>query len=298
MKIIKEDLFAIDGIIEKSKLCPSSFRLLHRVVTRLNWKKWQPVSISISKASEGMSKPTFLKARKELKRDGWLNVETGTYDVMAVYSLGPRFDEIEKTEDMRERDDIKTLVMETDREYPDFSAFCAAWSWPAAIKKFKVVHPELLGRVWPIDSIGDPDNQQTAHEMFVKLNGGKVELGLSGKLAPAVSVWAPFEIFIDMWLLDYPKKSSRKLVTAEIKAFTRANAGWTAEQVSELQQKITTHTAAYIRQTDAQYVCAPHNYIAARKWTEKLFTKAGDYKQAGAHAVMNLPKSTKVVYNK
>jgi histidinol dehydrogenase len=220
-----------------------------------------------------------------------------------VYGLGPRFNNTksQKGKEMRSRDEVKKLVIEIDQQYPEFSELCTHHKWDMAIEIHKAGHPELHLNKWAVDSIGDPVNRKQAHEMFVKLHakrGGQTAIS-----AKPTDVWLPFHVFVDMWLLTYPKKASKASVRAAVKEFIKDKDQWTPDQVKSLQDTIEAHTNAYTASfnEDIKYMVSPANYFAAEKWTEKVSVKYDksdvNYKSAGAPARPNMPSVTTIKAN-
>jgi hypothetical protein len=149
---------------------------------------------------------------------------------------------------------------------------------------------------WAVDSIGDPVNRKQAHEMFIKLHAKKGgSASATTKMSEPTSSWTPFHLFVDMWLLTYPKKASKAAVRAAVKEFIADKEQWTPEQVKDLQDKIETHAKAYTVSfgDDIKYMVSPANYFASEKWTEKVPVKYDktdvNYKTAGAPARPNMP---------
>ena len=302
------NIFKVLELIDMAKLNANQTLLLHTIMVRLNKKFWEPVSITGEVAGRGMSKNTFLKVRKFLVADGWIVMRRGHWKTdLPVYDLGPRFDickNVKTEEEMRNRDDIKDLIIEIDKHYPDFSELCAAHKWDKAIEVMKARHPELAMSEWPVDSIGDPKNRKEAYEMMAKLHERKNGTGTTALAsAPVPDVWADFHLFVDLWRLTYPKKAGRAAVMKAVKDFIKGKKQWTPEQVKALQDTITAHTAAYVASFngDFTYMVSPANYFAAEKWTEKVSVKRDkndvNCKTAGAHAIPNMPKITTVRFN-
>jgi hypothetical protein len=106
-----------------------------------------------------------------------------------------------------------------------------------------------------------------------------------------------------MWLLTYPKKTSKASVRTAVKEFISYKDQWTASQVRGLQDTIEAHTKAYAASfgDDIKYMVSPANYFAAEKWTEKVSVKYDktdlNYKSAGALARPNMPAVTTIKAN-
>ena len=304
-----QNIFKLLDLMYVAGLNANQTLFLHTIIVKLNRNFWKPVSITSDEAGRGMSKNTFLKVRKSLCESGWIVMRPGQWKTaQPVYNLGPRFNinKNAKTEnEMRSRENIRELVVKIDREYPDFSGFCAHYKWDKAVKLFRSEHPELAATEWPVDSIGDPANREQAHSMMVELHRRKK------KTAPTIAVkhtstpdaWAPFYLFVDMWRVSYPKKAGRAAITAAVKDLIKGKEPWLPEQVKALQDTITSHTAAYVASFsgDYTYMVSPVNYFAAEKWTEKVSVKRDKndvhYKNAGAHAIRNMPKITSIKGN-
>jgi hypothetical protein len=294
-----KDIFRIMDLIDMANLNSHQTKILYCIIVRLNRNYWNPVPIEASVAGRDMCKNTFLKERKALTADGWIVVQPGKWKTApAIYNLGPKFKinkNTKKENEMRSRDAIKALVIDIDKQYPDFSSFCAKYKWDRAVEALKAEHPELALSEWPVDSIGDPANRNQAHEMLVKLNRKKRPSQTDERLAEPQGAWSVFDVFVEIWLLSYPKKSSKAAVRAAVKEFRKGKEQWTPEQVKALQKMITTHTVAYVASFggDIRFMVSPVNYFAAEKWTEKLSVKYDktdvNYKTAGAPAKPNMP---------
>ena len=296
------------NLMDAAELNGNQTLLLHTILVRLNKNFWNPVSISGEIAGRGMSKNTFLKVRKWLCEEGWIVMRAGEWRTAhPAYSLGSKFNESKsaKTEkEMRSPKEIKKLVIEIDQQYPEFSELCSRHKWDKAIEVLKAGHPELQMEEWAVDSIGDPANRKEAHEMFVKLHTKKGGQAMeTTKLAGPDGPWTSFYLFVDMWLLSYPKRASKASVKAAVKEFITDKDQWTPAQVKDLQDKIEAHTRAYVASfdDDIKYMVSPANYFASEKWTEKVPVKYDktdmNYKTAGAHARPNIPSVTTIKAN-
>ena len=309
MRTTPPDIYNVMNLIDAANLNPNKTKILYCIIVRLNKKRWSPVPVAGAVAGRGMCKETFLKERKALIAEGWIVMRPGQWKTaQPVYDLGPKFNEKStfKTEkEMRGRDDIRDLVIEIDRQYPDFSGFCARYKWDRAIEIMKARHPELAVSEWPVDSIGDPVNRELAHEMMVELHRRKKEKPVAKveRTVRPADVWTPFYTFVDLWRLTYPKKASRAIIVKAVKDLAKGKEQWAPEQVKALQETITGHTAAYVASFggDYTYMVSPVNYFAAEKWTEKVSVKRDKndvhYKTAGAHAIRNMPKITTIRVN-
>jgi hypothetical protein len=307
-----QNIFKVLDLMDAAGLNANQTLLLHTVIVRLNRNFWKPVSITGEKAGRGMSKNTFLKVRKSLCEDGWIVKRDGQWKTaLPVYDLGPRFninDNAKTENEMRSRENIRELVVAIDKDYPDFSGFCARYKWDKAIELFKAEHPELTMAEWPVDSIGDPANREQAHGMMVELHRRKKKKPAEkvDRQATLPEAWSPFYLFVDMWRLSYPKKGNRASIITAVKDLIKGKEEWAPEQVKALQDIITSHTAAYVASFsgDYTYMVSPVNYFAAEKWTEKVSVKQPKrdktdvhQKMAGAHAVPNMPKITTIKVN-
>lgn len=301
------DIYKVIHTINTPDLSANQAKILLCIIDMLNAHRWNAVPITGAIAGIGMSKNTFLKERRALVDNGWVVMRQGEWKTTApVYDLGPRFNntKLQTGKEMRSREEIKKLVIEIDHQYPDFSELCTLHKWDKAIEVLKARHTELQLVEWPVDSIGDPVNRKQAHEMFVKLHAkkGGQTVG-SAKLADPYGSWTPFYLFVDMWLLSYPKKASKASVRAAVKEFIADKEKWTPAQVKDLQDKIEAHTRAYVGTfgDDIKYMVSPANYFASEKWTEKLSVKYDktdvNYKTAGAPARPNMPAVTTIKAN-
>ena len=302
-------IYDVINLIDEANLNPNQMKILYCIVVRVNRNFWKPVPVTGAIAGRGMSKDTFLKERKYLHANGWIVMRPGQWKTaQPVYDLGPKFDNDEhaKTEtEMRSREDIRELVIRIDRQYPDFSAFCAHYKWDKAVELFRAEHPELALAEWPVDSIGDPANREQAHGMMVEVHRRKKRSTPAKpvKQTSTPDAWSPFYLFVDMWRVTYPKKAGRAAITAAVKDLIKGKEQWAPEQVKALQDTITSHTAAYVASFggDYTYMVSPVNYFAAEKWTEKVSAKRDKndvhYKTAGAHAIRNMPKITTIRVN-
>ena len=304
-----QNIFRVLELMDAAELNANQTLFMHTVIVRLNRNFWKPVSINGEAAGRGMSKNTFLKVRKSLREEGWIVMRDGQWKTAhPVYDLGPRFNinNNAKTEnEMRSRENIRERVVEIDREYPDFSGFCARYKWDRAVELFKAEHPELVIAEWPVDSIGDPANREQAYSMMVELHRRKKKKPAAkvDKHTSTSDTWVSFYLFVDMWRLSYPKKSGRAAIMGAVKDLIKCREQWTPEQVKALQDAITNHTAAYVASFggDYTYMVSPVNYFAAEKWTERVSLKKDKKdvhrKMAGAHAVPNMPKVTTITVN-
>ena len=293
------NIYDVMNLIDAANLNPNKTKIIYCIIVRVNRNRWAPVPVTGAVAGRGMCKETFLKERRSLVDDGWIVMSAGKWKTSApLYYLGPRFNNAKPQtgKEMRNRDEIKKLVIEIDQQYPDFSELCARHTWDKAIEVLKAKHPELQLNEWAVDSIGDPANRKEAHEMFVKLHEKKGgQSVVAPKLAQPDSSWTPFHLFVDTWLLTYPKKASKASVRAAVKEFIADKKHWTSEQVKELQDKIEAHTRAYVASfgDDIKYMVSPANYFASEKWTEKVPVKYDktdiNYKTAGAPTRPNMP---------
>ena len=306
------NIYNVLNLMDAAGLNANQTLLLHTVIVRLNRNYWKPVPIGGETVGRGMSKNTFLKVRKSLCEGGWLVMRPGQWKTaQPVYDLGPRLkiNEGAKTEnEMRSRENIRQLVVAIDKDYPDFSGFCARYKWDRAVELFKAEHTELTVTEWPVDSIGDPANREQAHGMMVELHRRKKKSAPAKTATQATTpeAWTPFYLFVDMWRLSYPKKASRVNLMAAVKDLIQGKEQWAPEQVKALQDTITNHTTAYVASFsgDYTYMVSPVNYFAAEKWTEKVSVKQPKrdktdvhQKMAGAHAVPNMPKVTTMKVN-
>ena len=303
------NIYNVINLIDAANLNPNKTKILYCIIVRVNKNRWNPAPITGAVAGRGMCKDTFLKERKALIAEGWIVMRPGQWKTaLPVYDLGPIFniDNNAKTEtEVRNRENILELVVEIDKQYPDFSGFCARYKWDKAIEFFKAEHPELAAQEWPVDSIGDPANREEAHGMMVELHRRKKEKPVAkmSRLAPTPDAWSLFYLFVDVWRLTYPKKASRATIINAVKDLTKGKGQWTPEQVKALQDTITNHTAAYVASFggDYTYMVSPVNYFAAEKWTEKVSVKRDktdvNCKTAGAHATPNMPKITTIRVN-
>ncbi len=293
------DIYAVLNVSEELHLSANEALVFLNIIARLNRRFWQPVAIRQEVAGRGMHRETFFSVRKRLVEIGALTYSPGQWKTAPpIYGLGPRFNNNKPLagKEMRNPKDLKKLVIEIDQQYPEFSALCARHKWDKAIEVLKAGHPELQLNEWAVDSIGDPANRKEAHEMFVKLHnkkGGQVVV--TPKLAAPDGPWTSFYLFVDMWLLSYPKRASKASVKAAVKEFITDKDQWTPAQVKDLQDKIETHTRAYVASfdDDIKYMVSPANYFAAEKWTEKVPVKYDktdmNYKTAGAPVRPNMP---------
>ena len=300
------DLYKADNRLHFLELSNAEHRVLSIIKWYVNRERWGPAAIPESAFRRVMSKNTFLAARQKLIHAGHITMTAGRWKTDApVYNIFTT--EPYKTETIvRTEDEIREIVKDIDRQHPDFSRYCAKNSWDTAIRKFRAAHPEL--GVWGIDSIGDPDNRLFAHERFRWLHNRKTELPAGAEsiqprpLKPA-SAWESFYLFVDLWRLTYPKKAGRAAIMKAVKDFIKGKEQWTPEHVKALQDTITNHTAAYVASFggDYTYMVSPVNYFAAEKWTEKVSAKRDKndvhYKNAGAHAIRNMPKITTIRVN-
>ena len=301
------DIYAVLNVSEELHLSANEALVFLNIIARLNRRFWQPVAIRQEVAGRGMHRATFFSVRKRLVEIGALTYSPGQWKTAPpIYGLGPRFNNNKPLagKEMRNPKEIKKLVIEIDQQYPEFSALCARHKWDKEIEVLKAGHPELQLSEWAVDSIGDPENRKQAHEMFVKLHSKKEGQALmTPKLAGPDSPWTPFHLFVDMWLLFYPRKASKASVRAAVKEFIADKEQWTPAQVKDLQDKIETHTRAYVASfgDDHTYMVSPVNYFAAEKWTEKVSVKYDktdvNYKMAGAHARPNIPSVTTIKAN-
>lgn len=302
------NLYEADDKLQSLDVSNAEFRVLSIVKHYVNKKHWKPAAIPESAFEWAMSKPTFLTARKHLVELGYLAVTPGRWKTDSpVYDLGPVLkigNNAKKEDKMRDKKAIRELVIEIDQQYPDFSELCSLYSWDKAIEVLKAGHPELQLLDWAVDSIGDPVNRKQAHEMFIKLHvkkGGQ-PVG-TVKLGEPDGPWTPFYLFVDMWLLSYPKKAIKASVKAAVREFIRDKDQWTPAQVKDLQDKIEAHTRAYAASfaDDIKYMVSPANYFASEKWTEKVPVKYDktdvNYKTAGAPARPNMPSITTIKAN-
>jgi hypothetical protein len=301
------DIYKVIHTINTPDLSANQAKILLCIIDMLNVNRWKAVPITAAIAGVGMSKNTFLKERRALVDDGWIVIRQGEWKTTApVYDLGPRFNntKLKKGKEMRSPEEIKKLVIEIDQQYPHFSELCARHKWDKAIEVLKAGHPELQLSHWAVDSIGDPENRKQAHEMFVKLHSRKGgQAVVTPKLARPDSSWTPFHLFVDMWLLSYPKKASKASVRTAVKEFIADKEQWTPGQVKDLQDKIEAHSRDYVATfgDDIKYMVSPANYFASEKWTEKVSVKYDktdiNYKTAGAPARPNMPAVTTIKAN-
>ena len=303
------NIYNVMNLIDAANLNPNKTKILYCIIVRVNKNRWKPAPVTGAVAGRGMCKETFLKERKSLVAEGWIVMRPGQWKTaQPVYDLGPRFninDNAKTENEMRSRENIRQLVVTIDKDYPDFSGFCARYKWDKAVELFKAEHPELALAEWPVDSIGDPANREQAHGMMVELHRRKKKKPAAkvSRHDPTPDAWAPFYLFVDMWRLSYPKKAGRASIIAAVKDLIKDKEQWTPEQVKALQDTINNHTAAYVASfnSDYTYMVSPVNYFAAEKWTEKVSVKQDKAdvhrKMAGAHAVPNMPKVTTIRVN-